>query len=416
MGAMEEYLQYAEQLDPLWAVVVAAAVLALVLLAKLWRPSLALVVSGVLGFAIAGAAAAAGYYGYVYFEDQKRIEERRALDERADALFTKTIEPDSVFACIDGSPAPAIFEACERSLFAEPQRVAAAVAIVTQRIAFLQDALAFAAERDPSYANRIAPMRNSVESDPYGFVAFVLSVEHGCTHAQCGRFSLLRDPARVRENMRVRRFEAYLAKHSTGWRGASDLPADRPAASERRSSPIVTISGDPAPGMPASEVSPTPEAEPVAEATNEPPSLPLILPLVPPPSSATVAAEPPAAAAAPVVNPAEEDDFSAPPVRADASEAADAAKGEPADPKGAAEAGKGAARATNTQAKSKAKARPANPASRPSAEPVAGLPRVVPSDYLRDREPQEEAQTQTAAPAAGAPTPITPPRQNFIGN
>jgi hypothetical protein len=44
-----------------------------------------------------------------------------------------------------------------------------------------------------------------------------------------------------------------------------------------------------------------------------------------------------------------------------------------------------------------------------ASEPVSGLPRVVPGDYVRERE---EAQTDAAA-RPGAPTPISPPQQNF---
>lgn len=425
---MDEFLRYAEQVDPMWAVVLAAAALGILLVVRLWRSSFAYVLAGVLAFALVGGISAAGYYSYAYFEDQRRIEERRLLDERAEVLFTKTIEPDSVFACIDGSPAPAMREACERSLFAEPQRVAAAVAIVTRRIAFLHDALMFAAERDPSYAERIESMHNAVESDPFGFVAFVLSVEHGCTHEKCARFDMLRDPARVRENMRVRRLEAYLAKHSTNWRGSSESPAaPAPKTEGRTTSPIVTISEPAAPKGTTGEQGSAPAAEPVGAATNDPPKLPAILPLIPPPSAASVAIEPPAAAVAPVVSPAEAKDFADPPAPAETDaepsrkkRGGEAEKGA-AEGKGAAETAKSAARSgASTRAKPKAKARAAEPiaepAARSSAEPVGGLPRVVPSDYVRDQEQQEETAAQTAVPAAGAPTPITPSQQNFTVN
>src|SRR5690606_1390837 len=244
----------------------------------------AYVFAGLIAFGLVSAVATAGYYGYVYFEDQRRLAERAALDERAEVLFSKSIEPDSVFACLDGSPAPAMLEACERSLFAEPQRVAAAVAIVTQRLAFLADALAFVAERDPSYERRVAAMRNAVESDPYGFVGFVLSVEHGCTHEACARFSLFRDDQRVRENMRSRRLEAYLAKYTNSWRG-SEPPAE--SAPARTSAPVVSVSPDPT-AAPESNESVS-EEEPVPPASAVP--------------QAPIVVEPPAAALAPVLTP-----------------------------------------------------------------------------------------------------------------
>jgi hypothetical protein len=50
-----------------------------------------------------------------------------------------------------------------------------------------------------------------------------------------------------------------------------------------------------------------------------------------------------------------------------------------------------------------------DPASKRSSEPVAGLPRIVPRDYVRDKE--EEATAQ-ASGQPGAPIQIGP-QQNF---
>jgi hypothetical protein len=54
----------------------------------------------------------------------------------------------------------------------------------------------------------------------------------------------------------------------------------------------------------------------------------------------------------------------------------------------------------------------ADPVSKRSNEPVAGLPRVVPRDYIRDKE--EEPATQVSGQTPGAPLPIGP-QQNFTG-
>jgi hypothetical protein len=395
MGSMDEVLAYLQQVDPLWAVVLVAIALAVLVIVRLWGSSLAFIFAGVIAFGLIGAIGAAGYYGYAYFEDQKRIAERRVLDERAEKLFSKSVEPDSVFACIDGSPAPAMLEACERNLFAEPQRVAAAVAIVTQRLNFLGEALAFASDRDPSYARRVAPMLNAVESDPYGFVAFALSVEHGCTHEACPRFGLFRDDKRVRENMRSRRLEAYLAKYSNEWRGSDAPAATAPAA--RTSSPTISVSPDPTPAPSEGAAKPQSTSAPASEA-----------------AAATIAVEPPAAALAPILTPPTGQGFSDPPRPAAAKAAAAAPKSEPkGEAKGEAKAEQKTAPRPAQQAKAKAKS--ADPVSRPSSEPVGGLPRVVPSEYIRDKEEKEEA-AAPPAPRAGAPTPISPPQQNFSGN
>jgi len=408
MGSMDEVLSYLQQVDPLWAVVLVAIALAVLVIVRLWGSSLAFIFAGVIAFSLIGAIGAAGYYGYAYFEDQKRIAGRLVLDARAEKLFSKAVEPDSVFACIDGSPVPAMLDACERNLFAEPQRVAAAVAIVTQRLNFLGEALAFASDRDPSYARRVAPMLNAVESDPFGFVAFALSVEHGCTHESCPRFGLFRDDKRVRENMRSRRLEAYLAKYSNEWRGSDAPAATAPAV--RSSSPTISVSPDPTPAPSGAAAKPEPVSAPASKAAAAP--------------SVTPAVEPPAAAMAPILTPPSGQIFVDPPRATEAAKptAAKATATAPkSEPKGEAKGEvKGEAKAEQKTAprpaqQAKAKARSADPVSRPSSEPVGGLPRVVPSEYIRDKEEKEEAAPQPA-PRAGAPTPITPSQQNFSGN
>jgi hypothetical protein len=68
----------------------------------------------------------------------------------------------------------------------------------------------------------------------------------------------------------------------------------------------------------------------------------------------------------------------------------------------------------NTPGKQSAPTRPAksSAAQRKQKEPVAGLPRVVPGDYLRDKE-KEEPPPQ-ASGSSGAPTSIAPPSQNLF--
>ncbi|MEX0589750.1 MAG: hypothetical protein WD207_01555, partial [Xanthobacteraceae bacterium] len=234
MDAMEELLKAVQNVDPLWSVALVAIAVVVLLGARLWRASAGRLLAVVVPFLLLAGVAAGGYYGYTYLEGKRTLEERRALDERAASILSQAVQPGSVFACLDGSPAPAMMEACERSLFAEPQRVAAAVAIVTQRIAYLSDALQFANARDASYLERIEPLRNSIEADPYGFVAYVFAIDHRCTAETCERYRLLRDPARVKENIRVRRFEAFMAKHAPSWRSSSAVASEP----EPRESPM----------------------------------------------------------------------------------------------------------------------------------------------------------------------------------
>jgi hypothetical protein len=400
MNSMDEFLEYMQQIDPLWSVVLVGVALAVLVVAKLWSATFLRILAGTLTVAVLVAIGAGGYYGYSYFENLRRLEERQALDERAEALFSKTVEPDSVFACVDGSPAPAMQEACERSLFAEPARVAAAVSIVTQRLAFLYDALAFVAARDPEYAKRIESMRNSIEADPYGFVAFVLSVEHRCSLESCARFAMLRDPAQVKENMRVRRFEAHMAKYAATWRGAH-APEEPTAKAGASTSPLVTISAGPKPEPAESKPPEDGDAKKSDVATEEPAPV----------------TELPAAALAPIITPPADASFATQPAEskqeakaaAPAKGAASAAKSANAPAAKSATAPEKSAARPPAPAKSKAK----DPAAQRSSAPVAGLPRVVPSEYIREQEEKPAAPEQSSVPQPGAPTPITPLQQNF---
>jgi hypothetical protein len=333
---------------PLWATEFGALALVVLALGLLfWLVPLRPLVGVLPQIALLTVIAGGAYYGLRYFEDANRLAERRGLEDRASALFTQTIQPGSVFACIDGSPAPAMFEACERTLFAEPQRVAAAVAIVTQRLAYVADALRYASSRDADYLERIESLRKAIEADPYGFVAHVLSTEDGCTPDACARFKLLRDPARVKENLRVRRFEAFMVKYAVAWRG----PAKEPAAGIR--APALMGDNGVVPGVAIGQsmTGKSSVFEPVGVSSA--------------PSRMPPAAAVPASGAAPASSPAHP------------------------------------ATTGSTTPQQRPPARVAAPtAPTRQKEPVAGLPRLVPRDYIRE-EPETE-------PASTVPQPETP--------
>lgn len=389
MTSMDEVLDALKDVDPLWSVALVAVALAVLIGVRLRGASFGRVIALLALLVLVGAAAATGYYGYVHFEELRRLEERRVLDERAETILMQAVQPGSVFACLDGSPAPAMLEACERNLFAEPQRVAASVAIVTQRLAFLADALKFAEARDPSYLTQIEPLRNSLEADAYGFVAYVLSIDHRCTADACDRFHLLRDSSRVRENLRVRRFEAFMAKYAPKWRESSAAPAPAtaeqpkesplPPGEERVSVPGVTI--DERGGAPAI-ADPTSAAVFTAPAGGDAP---------PPEARETAPAAAPAAAAR-----------ETPPTPVARPQSTPAKSAQPsAGAKGSTQAVK------NSQPKAAAKAK-SDPVSRRSSEPVAGLPRVVPGEYAREKPEQAEEPAQASGQEPGSPISIAP--------
>src|SRR5438128_2395948 len=66
---------------------------------------------------------------------------RRALEARANELTLRALEPGSTLACLDGVVNPTIEDACEKALFASPEKIAAAVSYVDARLALLADGL-----------------------------------------------------------------------------------------------------------------------------------------------------------------------------------------------------------------------------------------------------------------------------------
>jgi hypothetical protein len=173
-----------------------------------WRVALVLVGAGLMWVVVdsfgAGHQAAA----------------RRVLDARAAELTLRAIAPGSPLACLEAVANATVEEACEKSLFANAETVAAAVAYVDARLALLGDSLDLVA-RDPGYAVSIERLRRSIEADRFGFVAHVLTTR-GCTAENCAAFKLLRDPRRVTANLRERNFDAHVVLYAAAWR--SDAP------------------------------------------------------------------------------------------------------------------------------------------------------------------------------------------------
>jgi hypothetical protein len=219
----------------------------------------------------------AAYLGLRQLDDSAKRAERQALEDRAAALLARAVQPGSVLACLDGASDPALAEACERILFAEPQRVAAALSHVRERLLFVADAVAYAEAGDAGYLDRIKELRDGLEGDSYGFVAHVLATEDKCTPDSCARFRFLRDSAKVKENLEAKRLEALVAKHAAAWR-----EPEKPSAQK---------SETPAPAP--NTVTAAPPADPEPDKTTPPAAMPAAAP-----APAPAPAGPPARASA----------------------------------------------------------------------------------------------------------------------
>lgn len=295
--------------------------------------------------ALVAVVAGAAYFGLKQFEESSRFAERRALEDRTASLLAQANQPGSVLGCLNIAVTPVLDEACEKQIFAEPQRLASAVGMTAERIALLADATNFA-QREPAFLDRFEHLRKSLESDPFGLVAHVFATEHKCIPDSCARFRLLKDTDKIKANLTARKFDGLLAKYSPAW--ANIRPPANTSATPVM--PPVTTSEtkdnekDTPPPNPAANVQP-------------PASAPVAIPQTP--------ATPPANAAKQKATPAQQ-------------------KQQPAQQK----------QLPPTQAKRKG-----------APEPVGGLPRVT-ARGNQNPAPDDDDDTPTATPPPPAPPSI----------
>src|SRR6202521_1556251 len=238
---------------PTWLAVVGAFA-AIVLLLMLFRPNAERdPLSLFAQFALVAVVGGAAFFGLNYLEEAGRLADRRGLEERSAALGLQTVQP--AVACADVGADKAPGQACERSLFAEPQRVAAGLSLARERLAFVSDALDYAT-REPAFVERIGAVRRVLEADPYGFVAFVLASDDKCTADACARFRLLRDANRVKENLRERRLEGLVAKYEESWREPKPVVRSEPQVPNTETPPAPVVTTPPPPASTATTPAP----------------------------------------------------------------------------------------------------------------------------------------------------------------
>jgi hypothetical protein len=178
----------------------------------------------------------------------QRAAERRALLQRNAELYVSAVAPGTVLSCLDGGAGEAIENACEKSVFTDPQSAASAVAYTAARLALLADAQAFSQGREPDIMDAFATARRALELDRYGLAAHVLVTRDGCTAEHCAAFAWLRDTAALKANMQAQAFNSYVARYATAWNKA-DTDKQTPVASAPAAlpAPEASIAGQPAP-------------------------------------------------------------------------------------------------------------------------------------------------------------------------
>lgn len=198
-----------------------------------------------------------------------RSAERRALATRAAELTAPSLAPGSPLACLNGFAGDDVEAACEKALFAAPATVAAATSYAAARVALLGDMVAYS-KRGGNIDDMLVPLRRSLETDRFGFVAHALAMGAGCTSENCRALALLHDPTRVRANLRGQTLDRYLDRYAAAWAQAPEGPladGSPPAAGQSAAGAhkVVDIDFPSAASIPAiSIMNPEPKAPPAA--------------------------------------------------------------------------------------------------------------------------------------------------------
>jgi hypothetical protein len=172
--------------------------------------------------AVLGATLAWVFLDAASLRDQNA--ERRALETRAAELNAQILAPGSALACLDGLAGENVEAACEKALFAAPATVAAASSYVAARFSLLADMVAYSRRGGANIDSVMLPLRRSLESDRFGFVAHTLAVRDGCSSDSCKALSLLHDASRVRANLSGQTLDRYLDHYVTVWAQVPDVP------------------------------------------------------------------------------------------------------------------------------------------------------------------------------------------------
>jgi hypothetical protein len=170
----------------------------------------------------------------------ERMAEQRALLLRHTQLSMSAVTPGSALACLDGVAGEQIETACEKSVFADAQSAAGAVAYIGARLSLLSDVYAAAQHGAPDLQSVFASMRRAIELDRYGIAAHVLAERDGCTAERCAAFAMFQDTGALQANLKVRAFDTYVGRYAADW-GKKEPAADKqPQASVPAPSPVAS--------------------------------------------------------------------------------------------------------------------------------------------------------------------------------
>jgi hypothetical protein len=175
----------------------------------------------------------------------ERMAEERDLRQRDAQLSMTAIAAGAPLACLDGVAGEQVENACERTVFADAQSTARAVAYVTARLALLAEVSAAAQHGDslPAFANA----RRAIELDRYGIAAHVLAVRDGCTAERCAAFAMFQDTTALKANLKVSAFDTYVARYASAWGKSGPATDKEPQASAGPVPPVASAGEGSAP-------------------------------------------------------------------------------------------------------------------------------------------------------------------------
>jgi len=202
---------------PVWAVGAAGLVMLLLLIMAVFRSK------ALVRILVGGAAVALALVFLQRLAERERAEERRALDHRLNELTARVIAPGSLLGCLEPGLGDAVEGTCEKMLFAGPESIGAATALVAARWSLLADGLEYA-RKDPGYETTLDGLRRTLDADRFGFLAQVLAVREGCSALKCDALTTLREPNRVRANLTERTFEGLVARNVAAWPARARTP------------------------------------------------------------------------------------------------------------------------------------------------------------------------------------------------
>ncbi|KAA5602000.1 hypothetical protein [Blastochloris sulfoviridis] len=203
---------------PAWGVVAVAALLAVLLLGRLFRPYGYDTGGGggLWRFALIVLVGFVAWRGFQYLEETQVQSARLALGERLSRAIISPVESNPLLACVNGVTNPDLRAACERTVFAKPENAAAAVSLIRDRLELLTLASLPASGLGPD-DSRTVRLRRALESDDFGLVAYVLTETEQCRPESCAPLDLFKDAEKIKANMAARTFETLVEKQSAIW-------------------------------------------------------------------------------------------------------------------------------------------------------------------------------------------------------